>query len=198
VARPGNGHPHPPPSGPGGGPALPRLSLPMALPSSSRSRSRACRPCRLVARRSALPALRPPCLGVLRLLRGQGRHPALQRLLPGGAGAGRRAHRAHHEQRLPRTAERVRPGGPGADRAGAGSDPRRQPQAARAPRRLPRAAAGGVLRPRPCMARALRDGEVSGAHGDGRRLLARGAPATGPSPSASPSRLATRSASTTS
>ena len=67
----------------------------------------------------------PPGRRLLRLLRRQGRHHALQQGLAGRARARRRPHRDHDGQRLPRRPARVRDGDPGADVDHARADPRR-------------------------------------------------------------------------
>ncbi len=110
---------------------------------------------------AALSAAGRPRL--LRLLRRQGRHQALQPGLAGRARARRGPHRPHHGQRLPGRPEGVRDRHPGADRAREGADPRGRARADRAPRRLLRAAARRVLRRQPVRAPAANGG------GPGRR-----------------------------
>ena len=87
-----------------------------------------------------------PLARLLRLLRRQGGHEALQQGLAGRARARRRPHRADDGERLQGRSEGVRGRHPGADGAAEGPDPRRRQGAARPPRRLFGAAAGRVLR----------------------------------------------------
>jgi Na+-translocating ferredoxin:NAD+ oxidoreductase RnfD subunit len=122
----------------------------IVMPASSRLPARA-------SSRAALVVLLPLALGLgfaarrrlLRLLRLEGRHQAVQRVVEGGAGARRRPHRDHHGRRLPGRSARVRAGGAGADLPHPRPDPRRRAGGDRPPRRLHRAAAGRVPRLEP-------------------------------------------------
>ena len=116
---------------PAAGPPLPRSRFrwPSGQPSPQGVVAMHCPrrpPCRPAAVLPLLVLLHRARAGLLRLLRREGRHAAVQRVLPGGPGARRRPHRAHHEQRLPGRAQRVRAGRAGADRPRAGADPRRR------------------------------------------------------------------------
>ena len=83
---------------------------------------------------------------LLRLLRRQGRHQAVQQGLAGGSGSRRRSDGDDDGERLQGRPEGVRGRDSGADVPQARADPRRRQSARRSPRRLLGAAPGRVLR----------------------------------------------------
>ena len=118
---------------------------------------------------------------LLRLLRRQGRHQAVQQGLAGGAGSRRRPHRDDDGQRLQGRPEGVRGRDSGADVPAARADPRRRQGAGRSPRRLLGAAPGRVLRREPVpMPRRddRRDGRGAAPRRAGGRRRRRGAAAS--------------------
>src|SRR5437773_7012377 len=104
---------------------------------------------------------------VLRLLRRQGRHQAVQPGVAGCPGAERGQNRAHDGQRLQGRPQGVRPRRAGAHRPRERADPRRRAGGHRTPRRLHGAAAGRVLRRKPVPA-ARAQPTAGGAGDDGR------------------------------
>ena len=102
--------------------------------------------------------------GLLRFLRVQGGHEALQPRVASRADPRRQSHGADDGQRLQRRSEGVRHRHPGADPHRARADSHRRQSADRSSRRLLRAAAGRILRRQPVRTDRVPDG-AGGAAG---------------------------------